>query len=208
MKLLKGHIFIAGMLFCVVLKAAAGSGVESAVASKKAKTKSISSKASRILENSAGLERQMEIYKHAAANRELAALAQMEHARKLQDKARQAASIKDSADDKIYRSQHAKAGALEKSAAVLYGKACANFDKAASNQAKGASLSKKLGKVEQHRNAEIDKTNLKLRGSEALRLAAEAGEAAAVAYDKAEDLGQVALNSQMAASWLEKLAER
>ena len=208
MKVLKRHIFLAGMLISAMSVAAASTPAKSAKSSKTATAPAKTVKAAMKVEGSAKLAKQMEIYEHAAANRELAGLTQMEHAKNLEEQAAEASKTKDDADLATYKTNNTNAGALEKSAAALYGKAAANFDKASANRTKVASISKKLGKVEQYRNSQVYATNLKLQANEAMQNAADACEAAAVAYDKAEDLAQVALNSQMAATWLEKLALR
>ncbi len=160
------------------------------------------------VEGQAELERKMEIYEHAAANRELAALTQMEHARDLEKEAVEAEKGHSSGDIEEYRRAFKKAGALQKSAAALYGHAAGNFDKAAANRSMVAKISQEIGKAEQHRSSLNYSSNMKLRGDEAMRRAANACEAAAVAYDKAGDPTEVAANSQMAATWLEKLAVR
>lgn len=204
--MLKRDIILAGTLVSAILVAAISARAKTANSSKTAKIRGI--KSSRTIEVSAKLERQMEIYEHAAANRELAALTQMEHAQKLKEKAAEAIKTRSDTDISTYKSAYSKAGSLEKSAAGLYGQAAANFDKASANRAKVASVGKKLGKVEVVRNSEIYATKLKAQGSEAIQMAADACEAAAVAYDKAENLTEVAANSQRAATWLEKLALR
>lgn len=196
------------MLISAMSVAAASTTAKSAKSSKAARTPTKTFKATKLVEGSAKLSRQMGIYEHAAANRELAGLTQREQAKDLEEQASEASSIKDDADLSTYKTNNTNAGALEKSAAALYGKAATNFDKAAANRTKVATISKKLGKVEQYRDSQVYATNLKLQANEAIQMAADACEAAAVAYDKAEDLAQVALNSQMAATWLEKLALR
>jgi len=190
------------MLISAISMAATSTPAKSAKSSKTttpAKTVSILKK----VEGSAKLEMQMEIYEHAAANRELAALTQMEQAN-----TSETTNTTDTADLTTYKSTYSTAGALHKFASILYGKAAANFDKASANRTKVAIISRKLGKVQQYQSSQAYATNLKSQGNEAIQLAADACEAAAVAYDKAENLTEVAACSQMAAVWLEKLALR
>jgi hypothetical protein len=156
------------------------------------------------VQNIAKHVRKMELYEHAAANRELAALTQMEHAYTLEKEA--VGLMKGHTDGDI--EEYRKAGALRKAAASLYGLAAGNFDKAAANRISVSKISKDIGKIEQYRSSQNYASNMKLRGDEVMQRAANACEAAAVAYDKAGDPREVAANSQMAAIWLEKLTAR
>ncbi len=160
------------------------------------------------VEGHATQERKMEILEHAAANRELAALTQVSHAQEMEEKA---ADLEHGQSDEAlsdYTRRMARAGGMRKAAANLYGQAAANFDKASANRSMVAKLSKSMDKVAQQKKAESYSTNMKLRGDEAIQMAADACEAAAVAFDKAERPSEVAVNSQNAAVWLEKLATR
>lgn len=187
--------------------AATSTPAKSAKSSTTAKTSTKTVKSAKSYETTAKLEKQLDIYEHAAANRELAALTQMEQAKEKEEQA-EATSTTDKEDQSTYKSTYSNAGALEKAAALLYGKASANFDKASANLTQVATISKKIGKVQQYQSSQAYSTNMKLKGNEAIQMAADAYEAAAVAYDKAEDLTSVALSSQLAATWLEKLALR
>lgn len=208
MKVLKKHIFLAEMFVIAILMATTSIYAKSAPSSKKADTPTRTIRTIKRVEGSAKMEKQRSIYEHAAANRELAALTQIERAKNLEEKATAAIHTKDATEQSDSKSAHSSAGSLEKAAAVLYGQAAANFDKAAANHTKIAAISQKLGKVEEHRKSQVYAANLKTQGNDAMQMAADACEAAAVAYDKAGDLEEVAINSQMAATWLEKLAVR
>jgi hypothetical protein len=206
MQLLRTHIFSGILLFLALFAASSAALATTAVPEKTPRVTRIKPPVK--VEGQAELERRMEIYEHAAANRELAALTQMEHARDLQSEAAEVAKGQAATEIEEYKKTYKKAGTLEKSAAALYGHAAANFDKAAANRTMVAKISQDLGKAEQHRTSVSYSSNMKLRGDEAMRMAANACEAAAVAFDKADDPTEVAANSQMAATWLEKLAVR
>ena len=208
MMLLKTHIFLTGVLLAATLMAADSSPAKSAATPAAAKPAAKAVTSSSKVASRAELERKLEIYEHAAANRELAGLTQVEHGRELEEQAsdleKGVGEVKLSEYKEIYK----KAGSLRKSAANLYGLASANFDKAAANRKLVANISKNLGKAEQYRSSETYAANMTLQGDEAMRMAADACEAAAVAYDRADNPTEVAANSQLAATWLEKLALR
>jgi|GEM_PF-2440142 len=203
------YFVLAGILSFAVLLTANGAAVQD---SKKAQPDKKSegirrTSAAKQIESNAAQERKMEIFEHAAANRELAALTQVEHAREMEQKA---SDIENSPDDETnnWKKRFSRSGIMRQSAAELYGQAVANFDKAAANRTMVAKIGKTIGKTAQLQKSESYAENMKAQGSEAMRLAACACEAAAVAFDKAERPTDVAANSQMAAVWLEKLALR
>lgn len=208
MKVLKTHIFLAGVMIAATSMAAGISPANRTKSSKPASPTAKTVKVPKQVEGRVAQERKIKIYEHAAADRELAGLTQIEYARDQEEEAAELVKSAAVADVNEYKKIQEKAGSLEKSAAKLYGLATANFDKAATNRKMVANISKNLAKAEQYRNSQVYSTNMKLQGSEAMQMAADACEAAAAAYDKAEDPAEVAANSQMAATWLEKLALR
>jgi len=210
MKLLKRDIFLAGVLVTAIMMAAtctAADSTQKAATTEKATVK----KAVKVMisaEEIAKLQKQLEIYEHAAANRELAALAQIEHARNTELKASNLIQDTTTEEIALYKSSHNKAGAQEKAAALQYGYAATNFDQATVNRKKAAAIYKKLGKVKQQSSSENYAINLKLQANDAIQMSVDAYEAAAVFYDKAEEAALMAICSQTAAVWLEQLALR
>ena len=154
------------------------------------------------------LANRIAIIERAANNREFAAVTQVAHVRELEKQALavQEAGVVEEGDTE--RSIYKKVGAIERTAALLYGVAADNFDKAAANQQRVAELSARIGKPVKTRNAKACAANLKIQADLAIQFAGAACERAAVAYDKANEPVEVTAASQQAAVWLETLASR
>ena len=163
---------------------------------------------SRTSESRAILEHRLEIFERASANRELAALTQMEQMRELEKEALAIEEAGLTTAGSTAKTVYTKVGKAETAAAKLCGLAAANFDKAATNRKQVEVLSSRLNKSEKIRSARAYATNLKLQANDAIQQASIACEKAAVAYDKAHNPVAVAAASQQAAVWLEKLAIR
>lgn len=147
-------------------------------------------------------------FERAADNREFAACTQMAHGSSLE---KQAIELQESGvvnEGDTAETINKKVGALQNSAAILYGTAAENFDQAAVNQRQVVKFSARLGKLEKQRHAQTCEQNLKMRADAAIQAASEASERAAMAYDSANVPANAALASQQAAVWLEKLAIR
>jgi len=172
------------------------------------KTPAKAPKTSTVIEGQALLEYRLEIFERASANRELAALTQMEQARELEKQALEVQAEAQAENSVLRRAAFKKAGKLQTDAAHLCGLAAANFDQAAANRKQVEVLSTKLNKVEQQRSARAYGLNLTQQANDAMRMASIACEKAAEAYDKAGEQVHVAAASQQAAVWLEKLAVR
>jgi hypothetical protein len=154
------------------------------------------------------LANRIAIIERAADNREFAAVTQVAHVRELE---RQALAVQEAGvveEGDTEGSVYKKVGAIERNAALLYGIAADNFDKAAANQQRVAELSSRLGKSVKTRNAQTRAANLKTQADLAIQLAGAACERAAAAYDKAHEPVEVTAASQQAAVWLETLASR
>jgi len=165
-------------------------------------------KSTLVVSERAKLEYKLEIYERASANRELAALTQMEQAR---DREQEAIALQQTAlaeGNEERTISYKKAGKLFMDAARLCGFAADNFDQASVSRHQVETLSIKLNNVQQQRNASAFKLNLKQQASSAMQQASQACEKAAEAYDKAGDQGNLAAASQQAAVWLETLATR
>jgi len=165
-------------------------------------------KVTKITEGRAVIEYRLEILERASANRELAAITQMEQMRDLEKQAKDLEEAGPTEADGGIKAFYKKIGKLETDAALLGGLASANFDKAAVNRKSVEALSSRLDKAEQTRSSRAYAKNLTIQANEAMRLASIACERAAVAYDKADEPTLVATSSQTAAVWLEKLATR
>lgn len=166
------------------------------------------SKTTKISEGRAILEYKLEIFERASANRELAALTQMEQMRELEEQALEIEKAGITADGNPGKTVYAKVGKAETAAARLCGLAAANFDKAAASRKQVKTLSTRLNNSEKIRSAQAYAINLKRQADEAIRMASIACEKAAEAYNKASNPAAVASASQQAAVWLEKLAVR
>lgn len=180
----------------------------SAAAEPAPKTEAKAAKTSKVIEGQAILEYRLEIFERASANRELAALTQMEQARGLEKQAQEIQSVAQAEDSAERDAAFKKAGKFETDAAHLCGLAAANFDQAAANRKQVEVLSTRLNKAEQQRSARAYALNLTQQANDAMRMASMACERAAEAYDKAGEQVHVASSSQQAAVWLEKLAVR
>ncbi|MDD2599484.1 MAG: hypothetical protein PHO37_09695 [Kiritimatiellae bacterium] len=191
-------------IICVLLLLTAGFSAVAADSAPVAKKP----KSTLIVSERAKLEYKLEIYERASANRELAALTQMEQAREKEQEAiaLQQAALTEGNDERAI--SYKKAGKLFMDAARLCGHAAANFDQASGSRQQVETLSTKLNNVQQQRNAGAFKLNLKQQASNAMQQASQACEKAAEVYDKAGDQGNLAAASQQAAVWLEALAAR
>ena len=145
----------------------------------------------------------------AALNREWAAVAQLESAQVLQERA---AKLLQAAFEDVAarRKAFTSSGDSDMSSAGAYGGAVANFDAAASNWGKVAKLCATAGDQEKERAALASAAAAAKQAVDACQLAAKACEMAADSYgkDKAGQLAKEARASQAAAGWWEKLATR
>jgi len=198
--MMKAKIIYIVWLFIMIATA----GLEATAATAKA---TISSRKIISTPSRTDLDQKISIFERASANRELAAITQMEQVGELKKQVVTLGQSSYSAEDSNVNT-YKKIGSIEKKAAILYGAAAANYDKAAANRHQVVLLSTTLGNVEKKRNTQAYATNLKAQGSEAIRLASTACERAAEAYEKANDNAGVVAASQQAAAWLEKLALR
>ncbi|MDA3926220.1 MAG: hypothetical protein PF904_16110 [Kiritimatiellae bacterium] len=201
MRVFKRYMILAGVFIAAMSMAASKT---TAVAPKAAK----SAKTTKMIKGRALIEYKLEILERASANRELAALTQLEHMR---DLAQQATDLAEGGLTETYSTTKAlykQIGYLESESARLCGLAAANFDKATHNRKSVETLCSKLNKSEQQRSSRAYAISLKIQANEAMRMASIACERAAVAYDKADEPVLLAAASQTAAVWLEKLAVR
>jgi len=153
------------------------------------------------------IDQKISIFERASANRELAAITQMEQVSELKKQV-VALGQSNSSTENSNINTYKEIGSIEKKESRLYGSAAANYDKAAANRQHVVLLSTTLGNVEKKRNSQAYAANLKIQANEAIRLASTACERAAEAYEKANDSAAVVAASQQAAVWLEKLALR
>lgn len=191
-------------IICILLLLTAGFSAVAADAAPAVKKP----KSTPVVSERAKLEYKLEIFERASANRELAALTQMEQAR---DREQEATALQQGAlseDNEKRVISYKKAGHFFMDAARLCGNAAANFDQASASRHQVETLSTKLNNAQQQRNANAFKLNLKQQASNAMQQASAACEKAAEAYDKAGDQGNLAAASQQAAVWLETLATR
>jgi hypothetical protein len=148
------------------------------------------------------------VLERASENRELAAVTHLSQARASEELAAEFQRNGVTGEGETEPDLYKRVGALQQSAARLYGLASTNFDMAAANQQRVADMNARLGRSDQRLTAQTSASNLKIQADQAIELAGAACEKAAVAFDKAGETVEVANASQQAALWQEKLATR
>ena len=152
---------------------------------------------------------QPEEWERAAVNRNWAAVTQFNQAKRLIALAQELRS-QDHKDEAERRRNMKAAGASERQAGDLFGKAVGNFEKAADNWGKVARLYARAKDALKQTDALEMKTLAIQKSVEACGAAASAYEMAADSYGErgANDPDTVAAVSEQAAVWREKLASR